>query len=157
MRYVSPTGFAAIILFFALPFGAAVDCDGVRHYDWTGVDLLTASVESGPEDASDAAEVEERWIFAWPVFLCAVAGLVLGIYWRGRYAGFVAAAGVLATFALLVIPETVAYEQPEWVVIVLLTFAVLMLVHAMAAATRWWDRRKKKRAERHESPQQAFR
>jgi hypothetical protein len=155
MRIFSATGFAAIILFFALPFGAVVECGGDRHFDWTGVDLLTASVEAGPEDAEDAAEVEGRWILAWPVFLCAVAGLALAVHRRARFAGWVAAVGFVATWALA--EQEVPNELPGWgLVLTLLTFAVLTVVHAVAAPVRWW-RRRRERGERHDPRSEAFR
>jgi hypothetical protein len=156
MRVFSPTGFAAILLFFALPFGAVVDCDGTRYFDWTGVELLTASVDAPPASADDAAEVEDRWILAWPVFLSAVAGLVLGVFWRARYAGWAAVAGLAATCALVAVPEPVLNEQPEWgLLLVWLTFAALTLVHGIAGGVRLWRRRQ--RGERHEPPLEAFR
>lgn len=142
MRFLSPTIFAAIVLCFALPFGAAVNCEGTKRYDWTGFDLVTASVEAPPEYAEDAAELEGRWFLALLVLVAAVAGLILGVLFRARWAGLAAAAGLAATVALVAVPETVPNEQTDTgLALTFLAFVVLALLHGGAAVVRWWRRR----------------
>jgi hypothetical protein len=104
-RRVSPVLFAAILVAFALPFGA-VSCNG-PPVKFTGYELATWRVQqTSPPATTDDGEslpnVIERKASFWALLMliATVTGLALGLAGR-RGAGFAVVAGLVGVVALM--------------------------------------------------------
>jgi hypothetical protein len=140
-RKVSPALFIAILVAFALPFGA-VSCEG-PPVEFTGYELATWHVQQTTppattrdgDDLPTAIEEAASWT-ALLMLVGTIAGLVVGLV-RRRGAGFAVMVALIAAFGLVTkMANSPGAEPRRGFGVALLLLVILAIWHAALAIRR---------------------
>ena len=105
-NWLSPAGFAGIVLLFAFPF-VALTCEGERAASFTGVQLVTGTTVDQSNLGRGQAEPVGGRLWARVALACAVFGAALGFVKTRLGARGPAAAGAAGAISLLLLRVSV--------------------------------------------------
>lgn len=144
-NWLSPAGFAGILLLFAFPF-VTLTCERQRAASFTGVQLVTGTTVDQSNLGRGQAEPVGGRLWARIALVCAVAGVALGFVKTRLGAKAPAAAGAAGAISLVLLKASIGgdvlrqgegmlqarYTLSFWVAMLL--FVALAVLHTATLA-----------------------